>query len=83
MNEPDGRRGSLSPAAGPTDRLRHRRDGVVLADDALVQLVLHVDEPCGLLFGEPVNGDAGPLSQDLGDLLLVDHPAGFTSRWPP
>ena len=46
-------------------------DCVLLADDALVQLVLHVDEPGRFLLGELEHGDAGPVGQHLGDLLLA------------
>jgi hypothetical protein len=38
-----------------------------------------VDETGGLLLGEAVDGDPGPLGQDLGDLLLVDDPAGVAA----
>ncbi|VEH93125.1 Protein of uncharacterised function (DUF3170) (plasmid) [Tsukamurella tyrosinosolvens] len=55
-----------------TDRLRDRLDGVLLADDPLVQLVLHAEQTGGLLLGELEHGDAGPVAQDLRDLLLVD-----------
>src|SRR5699024_4488944 len=62
----------LHPAPGATDGLRHRLDGVVLTDDALVQLRLHPHQPRGLFLGESEHGDAGPVRQHLGDLLLVD-----------
>ena len=71
MNDPLGRFGSLRPARAP-DGLGDRLDGVLLADDPLVQLVLHAEELRGLLLGELVDGDAGPQREDLGDLLLVD-----------
>ena len=54
------------------DRLRDRLDGLFLADDPLVQLVLHAEQTRGLLLGELEDGDAGPVGQDLGDLLVVD-----------
>ena len=44
MNEPVGRFGVLDARARVPDRLRDGDDGRVLADDALVQLVLHADE---------------------------------------
>ncbi len=72
MNEPLGRLGSLSPARVRRMARRHRLDGLVLADDPLVQLVLHAEQLLGLLLGELVDGDAGPDGQDLGDGLLVD-----------
>ena len=45
---------------------------LLLADDALVQLVLHAQELGRLLLGEAVDRDAGPVGQHLGDGLLVD-----------
>ncbi len=72
MNEPLGRLGSFRPGSGTADGLGHRPDGVLLADDPLVQLVLHPQELGRLLLGELVDGDAGPVGQHLGDDLLVD-----------
>ncbi len=74
--------GILEPGPGPANRLGDRHDGVVLADDALVQLVLHVEQLGGLLLGEPVHRDAGPLGEHLGDLLLVDDPVGGHAGFP-
>src|ERR671915_163751 len=58
MNAPDG--------------LRDRLDRVLLADDPLVQLLLHAEQTRGLLLGELEHGDAGPVGEHLGDLLVVD-----------
>src|ERR671938_600641 len=69
MNEPVGRLGSLIPAP---DRLRHRLDGDVLADHALVELLLHADELLGLGLGELEDRDARPHRDDVRDLLLAD-----------
>ena len=44
----------------------------MLTDDALVQLVLHAKQLGGLLLGEALHGDARPLGEHLGDLLLID-----------
>ena len=49
----------LQAGAGTADRLRQRLDGVLLADDALVQLVLHAQQAGGLLLGELEDRDAG------------------------
>ena len=54
------------------DRLADGADGVFLADDPLVQLVLHAEQTRGLLLGELEDGDTCPVGQDLGDLLVVD-----------
>src|SRR6478736_5400330 len=62
----------LEAGTGAADRLGQRLDGVVHADDALVQLVLHVEQPAGLLLGQLEDRDAGARRQDLGDELLVD-----------
>src|SRR3546814_8609487 len=48
-------------------------DGLFLADDALVQRLLHEDETRGLLLGELEHGDAGRGSENLGDDSLIDH----------
>ena len=47
-------------------------DGLVLADHALVQALLHVDELLDLALDEARDRDARPLADDLGDLLGVD-----------
>ncbi len=57
MNEPVGRFGSFR---------------LLLADDALVQLLLHADEPRGLGLGELEDRDARPHRDDVRDLLLAD-----------
>ena len=72
MNEPDGRLGSFRPGTRAADRLVNRLDGVLLADDPLVDLVLHAQQPSGLLLGQLEHRDAGPVAEHLGDLLVVD-----------
>src|SRR5680860_71812 len=62
----------LQAGAGTPDRLGHRPQRLVHADDALVQLGLHVEQPRGLLLGQLEHRDAGRGGQDLGDELLVD-----------
>src|SRR4051812_13594894 len=62
----------LQAGTGAANGLGQRLDGVVHADDPLVQLVLHVEQPAGLLLGQLEHRDAGARSQDLGDELLVD-----------
>ena len=44
----------------------------MLADDALVQLLLHPHEPLGLGLGELEDRDARPHGHDVGDLFLAD-----------
>ena len=62
----------LQAGSGTADRLGDGVDGVLLADDPLVQLVFHAEELFGLFLGQLVDGDAGPDREDLGDRLLVD-----------
>ena len=61
----------LQPGAGAADGLADRPDGVVLADDPLVQFVLHAQQLRGFRLGELVDGNARPHRQHLGDALLV------------
>src|SRR3982074_444855 len=60
---PIGRLGAWSPARAP-HRVRHRGDGVGLADDALVQALLHVDELLDLALEQARHGDTRPLGDD-------------------
>ena len=71
-NVPIGRSGSLSPARERRSALDDGLDRLVLADDALVQALLHVDELLDLALHEPADRDAGPLGDDLGDVLGGD-----------
>src|SRR3954470_17902017 len=63
----------LEARARAPDRLRDDLDRLVLADHALVQLVLHAHELLRLGLGELEHGDAGPHRDDVGDLLLADR----------
>ena len=78
MNDPIGRLGSDKPGAAAADRVGDRGDRVVLADDALVEVVLEVDQLGRLALHQPAHRDAGPLRHDLGDVLgvdlLLEHP---------
>ncbi len=47
-------------------------DRLVLADDALVEALLHVNQLLDFAFHQPAHRDVGPLGDDLGDVLLVD-----------
>ena len=62
----------LDPGPRAADRLGHGDDRVVLADDALVQLVLHPHEPLRLGLGQLEDRDARPHRDDVGDLVLAD-----------
>ena len=67
-----GTLGVLQAGTGTPDRPGERLDGLLLADDALVQLVLHLEQPGRLLLGELHDRDAGRHGEHLGDQLLVD-----------
>src|SRR5690606_5483579 len=58
--------------AALADRLRHALHGLVLADDAPLELGLHVDQPLGLAGEHAADGDAGPAADDAGDVLFGD-----------
>ena len=63
----------LQAGASAAERVRHRLDRDVLADDALVQALLHVHELLDLALEQAVDRDARPLRDDRRDILLVDH----------
>ena len=73
MNEPIGRRGILQAAARAADRIRQRDDRLVLADHALVQARLHLDQLLALGFEHAVDRDTGPLADDRRHVFLVHH----------
>ena len=60
--------------AGPrrADGVGDGLDRLLLADDALAQAVLHVDQLLDLALEQPADRDARPAADDLGDVLLVD-----------
>ena len=69
---PDRPVGILQAGARAAERIRDRGDRLVLADDALVQALLHVDQLLGLPLEQPVDRDAGPAGDGGGDVVLVD-----------
>ena len=71
MKLPSGRSGSCRPAPGAAHRVGYGRDGVVLADDALPEPILHPDELLDLALDEPADRDVRPLADDGGDVLFV------------
>ena len=71
-NVPIGRSGSARPARERRSAARDGGDGLVLADDALVQALLHVDELLDLALEQAADRDARPARDDLGDVLGVD-----------
>ena len=71
-NDPIGRCGIRQTGSRSPDGAGHRGDRFVLADHPLVQDILHADELRHLALHEPRHGHAGPLGDDLGDVLRVD-----------
>ena len=67
-----GRLRVLEAGAGAADRLGDVVNRLVLADDLLVQGVLHVQEALRLLGGDARDRDAGPHRDDFGDVLFGD-----------
>ena len=62
----------LEPGARAADRVGHGLDGLVLADDPLVEALLHLDELGGLALHQAADRDAGPRADDLGDVVRAD-----------
>ena len=62
----------LQAGAGAPDSTGDGLDRLVLADDALVQLVFHAQQAVGFLLGELEHRDARPVCEHLGDLVLAD-----------
>ncbi len=75
-----GTLGVLQTRARAPDGSADRSDRLVLTNDALVQLVFHAKQLGGLLLGEAVDRDAGPVRQDLGDGLFVHEIEGLATR---
>ena len=62
----------LQPGARAADGARERRDRLLLADDALVQLRLHPQQLVAFVLVDRRQRHAGPLRDDLVDLRLAD-----------
>ncbi len=62
----------LQPGPRTADRARHRRDRAFLADDALVEVLLHAQQLVAFVLIDGRQRHAGPLGDDLVDLLLAD-----------
>ena len=67
-----GALGVFETCTRTTNALADRLDGVLLADDALVQLGFHVEQLLRLFFGELVHRDASPQAEHFGDGFFVD-----------
>src|SRR5207253_6417376 len=62
----------LDARARAADRLGDGDDRLLLADHALVELVLHSDQLLRLGLGQLEDRDARPHRDDVGDFLLAD-----------
>ena len=69
---PDRPVGVGQPGPAAADRVGDRGDRGVLADDPLVEVLLEVDQLGRLGLHQPAHRHAGPLGDDLGDVLGVD-----------
>ena len=81
-----GTLGVLQAASSTTDRLGQSLNRGILTDDALVQLVFHLEQLRGLGLGQLEDRNTGRHRQNLGDIVLADlgdrlaraiTPAGF------
>ena len=61
----------LQACTGAADGAGDGLDRLVLANDALVQLLFHVEQAGRFLLRQLQHGDAGPVRQDLSDLVLA------------
>ena len=62
----------LQAGAGAANRVGHGGDRFVLADDALVEALFHVNQLLDFAFHQPAHRDVRPLGDDFGDVFLVD-----------
>ncbi len=62
----------LEPGPRAPQRVRDGGHGLVLADHALMQPLLHVDQLLGLALEQTLDGDARPAGDDRRDVVLVD-----------
>ena len=63
----------LQPRARSPHGLRDRADRLALADHALVEELLHLEQPRRLLGGDPRQRDARPHGDDVADVLVAHH----------
>src|SRR5207248_4387482 len=64
--------GVLQPGARAAQRGGDRLDRLVLADDAFVQAILHVDQLLGFALEQATDGDTRPAGDDLRHVVGVD-----------
>ena len=81
-NEPIGRSRVAEPRARAAHGVRDQQQRLVLADHALAQAVLDVQQLLDLALEHPRDRDAGPLRDHLGDVLGVDLLLEHRCFWP-
>ena len=75
--------GVFEPAAAAAHGLGDALDGFVLADDAVVQILLHLHQAQGVFGGHPRERDAGHLGNHFGNDFLVDNAAVLARFFTP
>ena len=73
----------LQTRTGTTNRTGQGRNGVVLTNDALVELLLHGQQAAGLFLGDLVDGHAGGGGQNLGNHLGGHDAVGVSAALAP
>ena len=68
--------------AGAPDGIRDGMDGFILADDALVQALFHVQQFIGFALHHLAERDAGPLVHHLGNIIHIHHLVQVVFRFP-
>ena len=69
MNEPIGRFGSPNPGTIAAHRIGHRAHRMLLADHAVGQTLLHLQQFFALSFEHAGDGNAGPSRNHAGDFI--------------
>ena len=81
-----GRSRVLQPGAGAPHGVADGHDGLVLADDPVVQPLLHLDQLLLLALHQAGHRDARPGGHDAGDVVRVDlfleQRVGARIFWP-
>ena len=67
-----GRFGSFRPAARPANGIADRLDRLLLADDALAQVLFHVKQLLGFGLQHAAHRNARPRADDDGDVACID-----------
>ena len=71
-----GRCGRLEAGAGAANGASQRGDGLLLRDDALVQLLFHAQQLLRLFFLDAGNGNAGPAADYVLDVFAAYDAGG-------